>query len=119
MGLTYVIGQIVNPQKHGARAAVRFLVDSGALFSVIPKDTLKALGVKPMGAETVILADGSRAKWPVGEVVIQINGRRRTTQVLFGKKGTLPLLGVLSLEALGYSLDPRTRKLTPTPLIIA
>ncbi len=119
MGLTYTKMVVSNPSERAKNAEVRFLVDTGALFSVLPMSLLRRLGVHPLGKETVLLADGRKVRWSVGEVRLAFNGRQRTSPVLFGKKGTTPLLGVVSLKILGLSVDTRRRKLVSTPLIVA
>ncbi len=119
MGLTFAEMVISNPREPGRKTGVKFLVDTGALFSVIPQSLLRKLGIRPLGKETVLLADGRRVRWSVGEVVLTFDGRQRTSPVLFGKEGTTPLLGVVSLEILGLSVDTRRRKLVSTPLIVA
>src|SRR5437016_11680776 len=59
-----------------------------------------------------------RSRWRVGEVRLEVDGRAVTTLVLFGKKGTQPLLGAYSLEGLGLSVDSRGRRLVPMPIVI-
>ena len=41
---------------------------------------------------------------------------KNTANVMFGEAGDTTLLGVLTLEALGYALDPRRRELGPLPM---
>jgi predicted aspartyl protease len=38
-------------------------------------------------------------------------GEETVTPIVFGPEGSEPILGVLSLEALGISVDPKTRSL--------
>jgi hypothetical protein len=38
--------------------------------------------------------------------------------VIFGEKGDSTLLGMVSLEALGYILDPLRRELRPLPMVL-
>ena len=38
--------------------------------------------------------------------------------MIFGEEGDSTLLGALSLEALGFSLDPIRRELRPLPMIL-
>ena len=71
-----------------------------------------------MREETVQFADGRKARWKLGEVRLEVDGRSVTTLVLFGKKGTQPLLGAYSLEGLGLSVDSRRRRLVHTPVVI-
>jgi len=47
MGLTHVEVTISNPGNPRRAAKLTFLVDSGAIYSVVPKTVLRRLGVKP------------------------------------------------------------------------
>ena len=55
----------------------------------------------------------------IGEVIIGYEDRRAVVPVVFGEPGDAPVLGVVALEALGYQLDPATKRLeTPGLLMI-
>ncbi|MBI3989159.1 MAG: clan AA aspartic protease [candidate division NC10 bacterium] len=118
MAIFYVTGTLTHPRDPKLWRKLRFLVDTGAFFTVVPRDVLSTLKVSSIREETVQFADGRRARWKVGEVRLEINGRSVTTLVLFGKKGTQPLLGAYSLEGLGLSVDARHRRLVPMPVVI-
>lgn len=118
MGLTYVNVNIANPNKPARSRRKRLLADSGALYSVVPKEVLKAVGIKPYGAENFTLADGSTIKRQVGNAFLRINGRKAPSPVIFGEKGDGALLGVIALESLGLTIDPRTGKLRSAPLFL-
>jgi len=97
---------------------LRFLVDTGAFLTVVPRDVLSRLKVRPIREETVQFAGGRKARWKVGEARLDIDGRSVTTLVLFGKKGTQPLLGAYSIEGLGVLVDSRRRRFIPMPVVI-
>ena len=118
MGIFYVQGTVRHPRQRKLQRNVRFLVETGVFFSVAPREILSALKTSPIREETVRVADGRRARWKVGEVRLEVDGRSVTTLVLFGKKGTQPLLGAYSLEGLGLSVDTRRRRLVPMPTAI-
>jgi clan AA aspartic protease len=118
MGIFYVTAVLTHPRDSTRQRKLRFLVDTGAFFSVVPRDVLSTLKVSPLREETVQFADGRKARWKVGEVRLEMNGRLVTTLALFGKKGTQPLLGAYSLEGLGLSVDSRHRRLVPMPVVI-
>src|SRR5205823_3709623 len=118
MGILYVQGRLSHPRELSGQRKLRFLVDTGAFFSVVPREILSTLKVSPVGEETVQFADGRRARWKVGEVRLEVDGRSVTTLVLFGKKGTQPLLGAYSLEGLGLTVDSRRRRLVRRPIVI-
>ncbi len=46
MGVTYVEGVVTGPA--GQQANVRFLVDSGATYTLLPNDVWKTLALEPM-----------------------------------------------------------------------
>jgi len=98
---------------------VRFLVDSGAVYSVVPATVLLKLGVKPHSRRTFTLADGSQITRSMGDVLFLFDGRRGASPVIFGEKKDSILLGTVSLEALGLILDPFKRELRPLPMVLA
>jgi predicted aspartyl protease len=119
MGLTYIQATVVNPAKPRRSARLKFLVDSGALYSVVPGSVLRRLGVKPGKTKSFILADGSEVKRLIGQVLFRLNGDEGASPVIFGEEGDSVLLGSVSLEALGFMLDPLKRELRPLPMILA
>src|SRR2546427_1144322 len=75
-----------------------------------PRNSLRVKDFPHSGGDRAV-ADGRKARWKVGEVRLEVDGRSVTTLVLLGKKGTQPLLGAYSLEGLGLSVDSRRRRL--------
>lgn len=118
MGLVHVRARIANPARPRKTASITFLVDSGAVYSVVPGATLRRLGIKPRGSRTFQLADGTRITRQVGDVIFLIDGERGASPVMFGEKGDSTLLGTVSLESLGLMLDPIRRVLKPLPMVL-
>jgi clan AA aspartic protease len=119
MGLTYIQASIANPARPRRSAQLEFLVDSGAQYSVVPALVLRRLGIKPSKTKTFILADGTKIKRRLGEARFRLNGEEGTSPVIFGEKGDSTLLGSISLEVLGFMLDPFKRELRPLPMMLA
>jgi clan AA aspartic protease len=119
MGLTYIQASIANPARPRRSAQLEFLVDSGAQYSVVPAPVLRRLGIKPGRTKVFILADGTKIKRRLGEARFRLNGEEGTSPVIFGEKGDSTLLGSISLEVLGFILDPFKRELKPLPMILA
>jgi clan AA aspartic protease len=119
MALTHVSVRIANPARARRFAQVKFLVDSGAIYSVVPTRTLERLGVKPHSRRTFVLADGSEVTRRMGDAVFRLDGRQGASPVMFGEKGDSTLLGAVTLESLGVLLDPLRRELRPLPMILA
>jgi len=109
MGLTSIAGTVTGPS--GKRRRVRFLVDSGASYSLLPVRVWKALGLKAKRTVEFALADGTLIRRPVSECHIALAGEDGHTPVILGETGDEPLLGAVTLENLGLVLDPFKRTL--------
>ena len=48
MGLTVLILEVGNPAEPEITEKLEFLIDSGAIYSVVPQKILKKLGIKPI-----------------------------------------------------------------------
>ena len=94
-----------------------FLVDSGAVYSVIPEWELKKIGIEPTSQEEFILANGESITKPVGNAYFEYRGKTRAAPVVFGEKDIF-LLGATALESLGMILDPIRRELKPLPMVL-
>ncbi len=113
MGFVYIKAGVVNPANLKKVSRVKFLVDSGSLYSVVSERILKRLGIKPESNITFTLANGEEVKRRVGNALFIYQRRRRASPVIFGNPGDCPLLGTVTLEALGFVLDPLRRELRP------
>ncbi len=116
MGITHVKASVFNLSEPGQHLEIEFLVDSGAVYTVIPTRTLQALGVTPHSERTFTLADGRQVTWPVGNAGFAIGPRQGASVVVFGPDETAALLGVATLEELGLGLDPVHKELITIPL---
>ena len=101
------------------RAEVSFLVDSGAVYSLVPATTLRKLGIRPHRTVEFSLADGSTIHRRVGDAYFEHLGAGGAAPVIFGEKGDEPLLGATTLESLGLVLDPFKRRLLPMRMPLA
>jgi len=119
MGLTYIQATVANPARPRRGVRLRFLVDSGALYSVVPASVLRRLGIKPGRTKTFILADGTEVKRPLGHALFRLSKDEAPSPVIFGEAGDSTLLGSVSLGALGVMLDPLKRELRPLPMLLA
>jgi predicted aspartyl protease len=119
MGLTYMTLQVGNVARPRVLERVRFLVDSGAVFSVVPSAVLRRLKIKPLDEEEFRLANGDTISRKKGVAVFRYKNRIGGADVVFGEEGDATLLGALTLEALGLSLDPLRRELREIPMMLA
>jgi clan AA aspartic protease len=111
MGLVYIDAIV----KHkGKSVKVRFLVDSGATYTVLTESVWKELGLEPLGEMEFVLADGTVIKRKISEAVIELPGYgERHSPVVLGESEDENLLGVVTLEIFGLILDPFKRVLRP------
>ena len=119
MALTVLTVEVANPAKPEVTERVEFLVDSGAIYSVVPGSILQRLGIAPLVAQEFSLADGSKITRQKGVAVFKYGERIGGADVIFGEEGDSQLLGAFTLEALGLSLDPLRRQLKPLPMVLA
>lgn len=119
MGLTVLtleVGNIANPK---VLEKLEFLIDSGAIYSVVPSEILQKLGIEPLTEQVFRLADGSKIVRKKGGALFKYGDRIGVADVIFGEEGDYVLLGAHTLEALGLALDPLKRVLIPIPMILA
>jgi clan AA aspartic protease len=115
MGLTYA--DIVLESTFRQRSlSARALVDSGAVFMIIPSHVALQLGfdVEEISAREVIMADGSRKAVPmVGPLRVHFGDRYCDLSALvFGDE---PLLGAVPMEMMDLVLNPATQTLSVNP----
>ena len=119
MGLTYVEGRLRAPGRRRRSRRVRFLVDSGAVYSVLRRADWRALGLKADRELEFVLADGTTLKRGVSECAVEIQGQRATSPVVLGETEDEALLGAVTLETLGLMLNPLNRTLQPMRMVLA
>ena len=117
MGITHIEGVVTGPT--GKQATVRFLVDSGATYTLLPYEDWQAIGLSPKRPVTFTLADGTTIEREVSECHIALPQGEAHTPVILGERGDGPLLGVVTLEILGLLLNPFTRALQPMRMLLA
>jgi len=93
------------------------LVDTGATYTTLPGDILLALGVEYVDRISLKLADSRVIERRVGNVVVEIEGKIRATPVIFGEAGDATIVGLVTLEACGLTVDTINKKLIPLPEI--
>ena len=52
IGVMYVPAKVGRPDGRGKRVALRMLVDTGAVYSVLPADVWRALRLRPLPMDT-------------------------------------------------------------------
>jgi predicted aspartyl protease len=116
MGITYIEGVVTGP--NSKQAIVRFLVDGGATYTLLPYEDWQAIGLAPKRAVTFTLADGTAIERKVSECHIALPQGEGHTPVILGEPGDEPLLGTVTLEILGLVLNPFSRTLQPMRMLL-
>jgi len=112
--------RVANPRDGSRFFDEQFWVDTGALSTFAPEDRLQSIGIAPVRARELILADGRLDRRLLGEAVLTIPqpDESLTCPIVFAPPGSLYLLGATALEIFGVQADPTTQELKPIAAII-
>ncbi len=116
MGITYIDGTVTGST--GKSRSIHFLVDSGATYTVLPRDDWQSIDLSPKRSMEITLADGSTIQRDVSECHISLPQGDGHTPVVLGEPGDEALLGVVTLEILGLVLNPFNRTLQPMKMLL-
>ena len=118
MGTTYVDVTIRNPADLRRSWTGKFLVDTGAFDSLVPRRHLEEIGLQPRGRRDYVLADGKPVVLDVTIAEIEFEGEIVGGTVVYGEGDAQPLLGVTALESGGFEVDPRSEELKRLPAVL-
>ncbi|PKB64496.1 MAG: hypothetical protein BZY80_02795 [SAR202 cluster bacterium Io17-Chloro-G2] len=118
MGLTVLEIGVGNPSSPDVTEKIEFLIDSGAIYSVVSTPVLERLGIQSLSEQEFRLADGSKIVRKKGIALFRYGDRVGGADVIFGEEEDSLLLGALTLESLGLGLDPLRRELLPLPMLL-
>ena len=110
MGVTHVTTRISNLAQDAEPWEAEFLVDTGTIDCMAPRDRLNQAGIRPEGKAVYELANGQAVEYEYGFARVSFLGAETVAQVIFGPPDSEPILGVVALENTGVGVDP----LTPT-----
>jgi clan AA aspartic protease len=117
MGITYIEGRVKGPTS-GKEKAVKFLIDSGATYTLLPKKVWKAIALKPKRKMAFTLADGTTVERTISEAYVVFPQGEGHTPVILGQERDQALLGVVTLEILGLVFNPFDRTLSPMRMLL-
>jgi len=118
LGYVKVKTKLRNPEKRSLETEMELLVDTGAIYSIVPAKVLEGLKIERKTTRKMRLADGSVIERHLGIVEIEIKGETAHSNVIFGQDKDASVLGVTSLEELALQVDPVTGELTPMELLL-
>ncbi len=115
MGTTHVTVTVRNPADPDRTWEGLFLVDTGAVDSLVPGRALREIGLLPKAKRTYELADGSEVRLDITTGDLEFMGEIVGSTLIFGADDIEPILGVTALESVGIEVDPRNHGLKRLP----
>ena len=110
--------RITNPENSGLTAVVdEALVDTGATSTYVPASLADRLGLRRRGSASVRTAEGVQqldASW----AELELQGKQLVTHILVSETLDVVLIGVTTLEGMGFAVDPGGQRLVPTELLL-
>ena len=91
--------------------SVDALVDTGASYSLFPRGMLERLGIAILERYGFEMAGRNIVEYDVGEALLRVNSRERTTSVMFGDDDDQPLIGANALQEFLLLVDPVAEEL--------
>ena len=113
MGITTITARVLNAADLSRFVDLEFIVDSGAVHSVVPRSVLQELGIEPHSTKRFYMVDGQGIDRQMGGAIFEYAGERAYAPVIFGEEGDAALMGATTLEGCGLVLDPFRRELRP------
>lgn len=113
--MIYMEGVVRGPK---AEETVRFIVDTGTGYTLVPHEVWQRIGLEPSRTEEFRLVDGSRMIRQMSECHITLPGGSAHTPVILGEPDDEALLGVVTLEEIGEVLNPFTRQLQKMRMVL-
>ena len=89
------------------------LVDTGATWTTLPQDVVETFECAPVSHRRVRLASGHVETRPMTIVLVTLEAQELPTVCLVGPAAGPALLGAVTLEEFGLSVDPVARRLVP------
>ena len=96
-----------------ATETIRCLVDTGATFTKIPAALGERLGLEVVREAQIELSDGRVVVRRVALARAWLNGVQMPIAVTLAEDGGQPLIGMTTLENLGFKVDPVAERLEP------
>ena len=118
MGATYVDVTIRNPADLQLSWTAKFLVDTGAFDSLVPRTHLEVIGLKPRGSREYLHTDGKSTALDMTIAEIEFEGESVGGTVVYGEEASEPLLGITTLESGGFEVDPRNEEHKRLPAVL-
>ena len=117
MGVIHLDVTVRNPADRTRSWDGSFLVDTGAIDSLVPRPQLEAIGIEPEAQRVYELADGTEVRMDIAGARLEFMGEWTAGLIIFGDANAEPLLGVTALESAGIEVDPQRQRLKRLPAV--
>lgn len=111
MGETHVMVTVRNPIDRQRCVEGRFLVDTGAVDSLVPRRWLEEIGIETRGRRAYRLADGKKVEFEIAFAELEFMEDVAPARVIVGEDEAEALLGAIALQQNGVVVDPADEKL--------
>lgn len=118
MGYVKVRVKVRNIYSPSLELDVELLTDAGAVYTVLRREKLERLKIKPRERRRFKTTDGRIIEREVGIAEVEISGRSTHSIIVFGEESDMEVLGVTTLEELELQVDPVTGELKPLELLL-
>jgi aspartyl protease family protein len=106
--------RVWNPASPGRVEEVDAMVDTGAAYSWIARSRLDILGAHPVRRMQFRTIEGRLIERDLVPVFVSTDGFTGGDNVVAAEPGDIEVVGAHTLESLGVTVDPVSKKLVPT-----
>ena len=117
MGHVRVPIRLANPTDRSRQILVESALDTGATWTTIPRAYANQLGLEIVGKQ-LARAAGGPVSIDQSYCYVEFEGRSMVAPVWVSDSYSGVFIGVITLEALGFAVDPGTGKLTDSELLL-
>jgi aspartyl protease family protein len=117
MGVVNVTVEIAHPFEWSRAVLVdEAVVDTGATTTIIPRAIADQLGLSIFGKRRVVTAAG-RSEVDRANASVVLGGERTVGEIYVSDTVSNVLVGLVTLELLGFAVDPVNRRIVPVEFL--
>jgi predicted aspartyl protease len=105
--------RVWNPARSTEAEELEVMVDTGAAYSWVSRSRLERLGVQPVRRMQFRTIEGRLIERELAPVFVATDGFTGGDNVVVAEPGDMEVLGSHTLESLGVTVDPVSKKLVP------
>jgi aspartyl protease family protein len=106
--------RVWNPVSPSRVEEMDVIVDTGAAYSWVSRTRLESMGVRPVRKMQFRTIEGHTIERDLAPVFVATDGFSGGDSVVMAEAGDMEVLGSHTLESLGVTVDPVSKKLVPT-----